>query len=92
MEIEITLRINNEPVRFVNDFVTARHYIDARALYKAIEANTLTDEEVLEKMTEYVIEVFENQFTIDQLWGGINSKDFNRTLTDIILKVLRGGA
>lgn len=90
--MEITLRINNEPTKFVNDFVTAWHYRQALALHRELEAGTLNDEEILEKLTEYVVNVFENQFTVEQLWNGLSSKDFNQTLTGIFRKVLGGGA
>ena len=70
--MEIKLRINNQEKTFVNDFVSARALRQNIELRKTIKFEDLSVSD-LDKLMQSVCDIFNKQFTIDDIYDGLAS-------------------
>ncbi|WP_428909468.1 phage tail assembly chaperone G [Niallia sp. Krafla_26] len=91
--MQITLNKNGSEKTYINDFVKARHFRNALKLNKEFRESNLTiaDEETYQKLSEFTVSVFDNQFTLDELEEGISAKSYLYELQRIFNEVLNLG-
>ncbi|MBT2627180.1 hypothetical protein J7I81_17795 [Bacillus sp. ISL-32] len=65
--------------------------VTARKLRRAFEimstVNEMNDLEANDEMIEYIVDVFNNQFTADDILDGILSEDFDEVIRDVMDQV-----
>lgn len=87
MNMQITLRIDEQDRTFTNDFVKARIFrnalkINEKMRNEGADINVSTFDELI----EFVVSVFNNQFTVDDVWDGIEANK----LTDELMRIFNG--
>jgi hypothetical protein len=85
--MKIALLINNEEKTFTVPFVKARMFRRALEINKKYDLDNV-DVETLDILVSYVVELFNNQFTIDEFYDGIPADKLISTITDCINKVI----
>lgn len=87
--MEIKLLIDDKEKTFAIPFVPARKLREALELNKSIDFNNL-DTDGLDKMVSYVVDLFKNQFTIDDFYDGLPASEMIPTITRCINEVVKG--
>lgn len=82
--MELTLRINGKNKTFVADFVSARVLRNALKLMNEMDMTNLKPEE-LDTLINFTCDVFNKQFTFDELYDGLEASKLMDTLSDVIL-------
>jgi hypothetical protein len=82
--LEITLRINKEDKVFSQEFVPLKIYRKALEIENYARSQDVDSEKLLDKRLALVVEIFEKQFTKDQVENGLNAINHNDVLYDII--------
>jgi hypothetical protein len=85
--MKITLFINGEEKTFTVPFVKARMFRRALEITKKYDLNDV-DVETLDVLVSYVVELFNNQFTIDDIYDGVPADKLIPTILDCINKVV----
>lgn len=86
--MQITLRIDGKDKTFVNDFVSARIFRKALETNENLRGKEVPLLEQLDVISEFVVAVFNNQFTLDELWDGLSTGNFNSELMRVYHEVL----
>ncbi|MGF9830934.1 hypothetical protein ABEX57_19050 [Bacillus anthracis] len=80
--MKLTLRINNEEKTFnLPAFIPARLIRQAPELADIPNNPEAAD---LDKMVQYVVHVYGEQFTVDQYWDGVDARKFLLITTNVI--------
>ena len=87
--MDITLRINNKDKTYVSGFISARMVRRTIEVSRKVNFESLSPEE-LDTLVDYVVELFGNQFTRDDLYDGLESKELIPTITRCINEVVGG--
>ncbi|MGF7186643.1 hypothetical protein GGQ84_002767 [Desulfitispora alkaliphila] len=87
--MNITLKINGKDKKFTTDFISARMVRRTIEVSKDINFNDMSTDE-LDKMVGYVAELFGGQFTIDDVYDGLASKELIPTIMNCINEVVGG--
>lgn len=98
--MQITLLIGGKEKTFTQSFVKARILRNAFRLGAKIDENidtsgrTETEQqdhnlELLDMLAEFVVDVFEGKFTVDDLWDGIALEEFQEKLSAVYSEVTR---
>jgi hypothetical protein len=82
--MEITLRINGEDKTFVKEFVPLKFYRKALELEKYAQSKNVDEEKLFDKRLNLIVEVFDHQFTKDELENGLNAINHQKVFYDII--------
>lgn len=87
--MNIDLMIKGEKKTFKTNFVSARQFrkvmeFDEKIDYTAIDTNDL------DELIDFVCEVFDNQFTVEQFYDGIPAHKTISTITDVFIYVRTG--
>lgn len=93
--MEITLKIKGEEKTFVADDPSAKFYrkaLDIEKIVRNDEESIEKDEKVIDMRYNLIVLAFGNQFTKDELEGGLKAKDLNTTFYDIIAVEMLGYA
>ena len=85
--MEITLKIDNKDKSFVAGFISARMVRRTVEVAKNINYENISPEE-LDKLMDYIVELFDNQFTRDEIYDGLSSKSLIPTITKCINEVV----
>lgn len=88
--MEITLRINGEDKTFTQEFVPMKFHRKALEIYNEQKSENLDAEKNLNKQLNLIVEIFEKQFTKDQIENGLNAINHKEVLYDIIAVGLLG--
>ncbi|APH21586.1 TPA: phage tail assembly chaperone G [Clostridium botulinum] len=72
--MEITLKLNDEDKTFKAPFVSTRKLKETLVLSKMIQNGF--DEKVLDELGNYIVGLYGNQFTLDQLLDGFPANEF----------------
>lgn len=72
--MEIILMINNEEKIYKAPFVSARKLKDTFKLSNKIQNGI--DENTMDDLANYLVEIYGKQFTIDELYDGYPAQDF----------------
>lgn len=88
--MNITLVKDGEKKTYSQFFVSAKHMRKTLELRKDINFNNLTSENV-DTVTNFVVEVFDKQFTYDDLLEGLSYDNLIPTIfDDIFMNILQG--
>ncbi|WP_026478165.1 phage tail assembly chaperone G [Alkaliphilus transvaalensis] len=87
--MQITLKIDGKNKTFVTDFISARMVRRTIEVSKGINFNDMSPEE-LDQMVGFVVELFSNKFTIDDVYDGLSSKELIPTMMNCINEVVGG--
>lgn len=85
--MDITLKLDNKNKTFTAGFISARMVRRTIAISQDINFDNISPEE-LDKLMDYIVELFGNQFTRDELYDGLASKDLIPTITKCINEVV----
>lgn len=90
--MQVTLRIDGKDKTFVQDFISGRKFrktIVMQKLFGAGENGQLNiDESFVDTLVAYVVDMFDNQFTVDEFYDGIESHKILSTITGCINSVV----
>jgi hypothetical protein len=90
MNLNITLLKDGKEKTYSQFFVSARYMRKALELRKDINLNNLSTEDV-DTVTNFVVEVFENQFTFDDVYDGLEYDNIIPTIfNDVFMTILQG--
>ncbi|MED1510346.1 hypothetical protein ABES96_28065 [Bacillus nitratireducens] len=84
--MKLTLRINKEKKTF-----NLPEFIPARLIRQAPELADIPNNpgpEDMDKMVKFVVNVFDEQFTLDQYWDGMDARKFLSTTSDVINAII----
>lgn len=86
--MQITLLIEGQEKTFSTGFISARK------LRKAIEMQEKLQGEIsvktVDELVSYVVEVFDDKFTVDELYDGLASNQVIPTIREVINTVIDG--
>lgn len=85
--MKITLRIDGKEKNFIADFVSARMLRRTIEISKDINFDEMSVDE-LDTMVEYLVQLFGKQFTIDDVYDGLPSKELIPKLIGCINEVV----
>ena len=85
--MEITLKMGAKAKTFVADFISARMLRRTLEVAQGVNFDNITPEE-LDKLLDYVVELFGKQFTRDEIYDGLSSKDLIPTINRCINEVV----
>ena len=85
--MEIVLKIKGKDKTYTAGFISARMVRKTIAVSQEINFDNISPEE-LDKLMDYIVELFRSQFTRDELYDGLASKDLIPTITRCINKVV----
>lgn len=90
--MQITLRIDGDNKTFTNDFVKARVFRNALKLNEKMskEGNKISVE-TFDEMVSFVVTVFDNQFTIDDFYDGVQAGELQSEIMRVFNSVLNIG-
>ncbi|TKI53545.1 hypothetical protein FC756_23245 [Lysinibacillus mangiferihumi] len=90
--MQITLRVNKEEKTFTNDFIKARVFRNALKMNEKMrnEGNEISVE-TFDEMIGFVVNVFDNQFTVDDVWDGLEAGKLNDEIMRVFNNVLNIG-
>ena len=83
----ITLRIGGKARMFVSEFVSARMLRRTIEISKTINFQDISVKE-LDIMVEYLVQLFQKQFTVDDVYDGLTSRQLVPTLIGCIQEVV----
>lgn len=88
--MNITLKIAGEDKTFSVFFIAAKYMRKALQLRQNMNLGNLSAED-LDEISNFIIEVFDNQFTYDELWAGISYDKLIEVLVeDIFFYIMTG--
>lgn len=82
--MKITLRIDGKEKTYQAPFVKARILKNYLKLQKDNNLDDIRDPETLDEIIGLMVEAYDGQFTIDEVWDGVESKK----LTPLILEFI----
>lgn len=85
--MEIALKVKGKDKNYRAGFISARMVRKTIAISSEINFENISPEE-LDKLMDYVVELFGNQFDRDELYDGLPSKDLIPTITRCIREVV----
>jgi len=90
--MQITLRIDGQEKTFTNDFVKARVFRNALKMNEKmrIEGNDVSVE-TFDEMIEFIVNVFDKQFTVDDIWDGVEAGMLQGEIMRVFNSVLNIG-
>lgn len=90
--MKIVLRINGEDKTFINDFVKARVFRNALKMNEKMreEGNNISVS-TFDEMIEFVVTVFDKQFTVDDVWDGLEAGNLQGEIMRVFNNVLNIG-
>ncbi|MEK4228969.1 phage tail assembly chaperone G [Solibacillus sp. FSL H8-0538] len=90
--MKIVVRIKGEDKTFINDFVAARIFRNALALNEKMkDQGTNISVDTFDEMVEFVIAVFNHQFTVDDFYDGVEAYKFQDEIMRVFNSVLNVG-
>lgn len=92
--MKFTLFINGEEKTFSVPFVKGRMLRTALKMNKTLGQKTDLDDEILDELVDFVCNVFDNQFTSDQVFDGLPVDGMfiklQSVLSEVVKKALNG--
>lgn len=88
--MNITLNISGEDKTFSVFFIPAKHMRKALQIRNKINLSNLSIEE-LDELSNFIVELFDNQFSYEELWDGLSYDEFVKVIIeDIFFYVMTG--
>jgi hypothetical protein len=85
--MEIILKKDKKDKTYTTDFISARMVRRTIEVSQGVDFDNITPEE-LDKLIDYIVELFDNQFTRDDVYDGLSSKELIPAITKCINKVV----
>ncbi|HHU76882.1 MAG TPA: hypothetical protein GXZ24_08345 [Firmicutes bacterium] len=85
--MEITLKINGQDKTYTSGSISARMVRTTIAVSQEINFENISPKE-LDKLMDYIVGLFGGQFSRDELYDGLASKDLIPTITRCINEVV----
>lgn len=85
--MEIKLKIGGKEKAYTTSFISARMLRRTIEISKEVNFESITPEE-LDKLIDYVVELFGGQFSRDDVYDGLASKELIPTITGCINQVV----
>ena len=85
--MEIVLKKDKKEKTYTTGFISARMVRRTIEVSQGVDFDNITPEE-LDKLIDYIVELFGNQFTRDDVYDGLQSKDLIPTITKCINEVV----
>ncbi|WP_156203389.1 phage tail assembly chaperone G [Candidatus Syntrophocurvum alkaliphilum] len=85
--MQITLLIDGKEKTFVSDFISARMMRRTIEISQSINFEQISVDE-LDLMVEFLVQLFNKQFTLDDVYDGLPSKELVPTLISCINEVV----
>ena len=85
--MEIILKKDKKEKTYTTGFISARMVRRTIEVSQGVDFDNITPEE-LDKLIDYIVELFGNQFTRDDVYDGLQSKDLIPTITKCINEVV----
>ena len=85
--MEIILRKDKKEKTYTTGFISARMVRRTIEVSQGVDFDNISPEE-LDKLIDYIVELFGNQFTRDDVYDGLQSKDLIPTITKCINEVV----
>ncbi|MBC8587495.1 phage tail assembly chaperone G [Paratissierella segnis] len=85
--MEIILKKDKKEKTYTTGFISARMVRRTIEVSRGVDFDNITPEE-LDKLIDYIVELFGNQFTRDDVYDGLQSKDLIPTITKCINEVV----
>lgn len=89
--MQITLLIDNKEKTFTNDFVKARVFRNALKLNQRLRESGEITVDLFDEMVEFVAIAFNNQFTVDEVWDGVQAHELQGEVMRVFNEVLKFG-
>ena len=85
---KIELMIDGEYKTFHSPFASARNVYKAQDLFKRLDEEE-NEKEVVEDIIAFLAkDIYQDQFTVDQFWDGIEASDFIEEIQNQLLSVI----
>ena len=85
--MEIILKKDKKEKTYTTGFISARMVRRTIEVSQGVDFDNISPEE-LDKLIDYIVELFGNQFTRDDVYDGLQSKDLIPTITKCINEVV----
>jgi hypothetical protein len=85
--MEIILKKDKKEKTYTTGFISARMVRRTIEVSQGVDFDNITPEE-LDKLIDYIVELFNNQFTRDDVYDGLQSKELILTITKCINEVV----
>ena len=85
--MEIILKQDKKDKTYTTGFISARMVRRTIEVSQGVDFDNITPEE-LDKLIDYIVELFGSQFTRDDVYDGLQSKDLIPTITKCINEVV----
>ena len=90
--MQIVLRIDGEDKTFKNDFVKARIFRNALKMNEKMrEEDNEISVDTFDEMISFVVSVFDNQFSVDDVWDGLEAGALQPEIMRVFNNVLNIG-
>ena len=83
--MEIILKKDKKDKTYTTGFISARMVRRTIEVSQGVDFDNISPEE-LDKLIDYIVELFNNQFTRDDVYDGLQSKDLIPTITNVSMK------
>ena len=85
--MDITLKIKGKDKSFTAGFISARMVRRTIEVSQGVNFENISPDE-LDKLIDYIVELFGGQFTRDDVYDGLSSKELIPTITNCINEVV----
>lgn len=85
--MEITLKVADQNKTYTTNFISARMVRRTIEISKDINFENISPEE-LDKLMDYIVELYGGQFNRDELYDGLSSQELIPTITKCINEVV----
>ena len=85
--MEIKLIVDNKEKTYVSDFISARMLRRTLEISEKVNFNDMKAEE-LDTMVDFIVELFKDKFTRDEVYDGLASNELIPTITRCINEVV----
>jgi hypothetical protein len=85
--MDITLKIKGKDKTFTAGFISARMVRRTIEVSQGVNFENISPDE-LDKLIDYIVELFGSQFTRDDVYDGLSSKELIPTITNCINEVV----
>lgn len=88
--MNITLKLAGEDKTFSVFFIAAKYMRKSLQIRQSVNLSNLSVED-LDEISNFIVEVFDNQFTYEELWSGISYDEFIEVVVEGIFFYLMTG-
>lgn len=83
--MKVIIKINGKDKEFKTDFISARMFRKSEELAKRHENKEEVD---LDEIVEFIVQVFNNKFTLDDFYDGVDVSDIFPIFADVNKEIM----